>query len=71
VAVLTEDVFLGVGTVFPLKIGRLDGEVRIMMINLVARGAQIGLEVEPRLDALVKVAAAAFFGLVRTTLEKL
>jgi len=71
VAVLTENIFLGIGTVFPLEIGRLNGEMGIIMINLVAGGAQIGLKVEPRLDALMKVAAAAVFGLVRTPLEKL
>ena len=70
-AVLAQDVPLGIGTVLPFQVGRFEREMGVVMVHLVAGGAEVGLEVERGLDALVEPAAAAFLGLVRAALEKL
>jgi len=71
VAVLAEDVRLGVGAALPFVVGGLQGEVGVVVVNLVTGGAEIGLEAEGGLFALVETAAALLARFERRPLHRL
>jgi hypothetical protein len=60
VAILTEDICLGIRAALPLIVSSFQREMGVIMINLVARCAHLCFELETGLLAGVKTAAALF-----------
>jgi len=71
VAVLAEDSLLGIDATLPLVVGGLQGEVAIVVEDLVAAGTEVRLQMERRFDALVEAAAALLGGLEGARLTSL
>ena len=70
VAVLAQDSFLRIGSVLPFSIGGLEREMVVVMIDLVARSAEVGLQVQRGFNAFMEPASAALRRLVRPALDQ-